>query len=277
MGKKDLQAWIGRQEVAVEAVTARHVSLMSSVLESQQGERLSQCGHWIIAVPLVPLTELGPDGHIKLGRFLPPVALPRRMWAGSRMTFHRPLSVDDVVSRTSIVRSVTEKTGSAGGLVFVEVEHSYSTQENVLLVSENQSIVYREGHAAPKQPETVESTAPGFEMQRTVAPDEVMLFRYSAMTFNSHRIHYDRSYAREVEGYPGLVVHGPLIATLLADLVARYHGPGPLESFSFRGQSPAFAGEVLHLAGRAQDRNVTLRAWGPDGRIVMKAEGRLWR
>lgn len=269
--------WLGREERAEEVVTPRHAALLSSVLERPSGRTLPQCGHWLIGVPVVPLSGLGTDGHIKLGGFLPPVPLPRRMWAGSRITFHLPLQVGDAISRHSTVRSLSEKSGSTGRLLFVEVEHEYRRADGALLLSEQQSIVYREAQGAAKAPERDEELLPRAGIKRTLTPDEVMLFRYSAVTFNSHRIHYDLPYARDVEGYAGLVVHGPLIATLLADLVARHKGEDALESYSFRGVSPSFAGEPLDLAGHLDGRTVTLTALGPGGRIVMKAEGLLRR
>jgi 3-methylfumaryl-CoA hydratase len=192
------------------------------------------------------------------------------MWAGSRLEFVQPLCVGDQVTRTSTVASVREKTGSSGDLVFVEVEHVWSVGHPA--VRERQTIVYR-GDGARR---TAPAAPPGpWPLRREVATDPVLLFRYSALTFNGHRIHYDAPYARDVEGYPGLVVHAPLMATLLLDLCARSIGSHRIATFSFRGESPAVVGERLALVGRPGDDEVTLAVLGEDGRLVQSAQATL--
>jgi 3-methylfumaryl-CoA hydratase len=165
-------------------------------------------------------SEIGPDGHPKRGGFLPPVPLPRRMWAGSRLTFVQPVRVGDALTRESRILDVSGKEGRTGHLVFVTVRHDYSLASG-LAITEEHDIVYRD-NPQPGQPAPKPTPAPtDSQFSREIVPDPVLLFRYSALTFNGHRIHYDRSYVTEVEGYPGLIVHGPLIATLLLDLLRR--------------------------------------------------------
>lgn len=196
------------------------------------------------------------------------------MWASSAVQFHAPISAGAAIERRSTVASVKEKTGSTGTLVFVEVDHA-THADAVLAVSERQSIVYRAA-AAPGPvsyaPAEVAVDTAGWDWHRDLLPSEPLLFRFSALTFNSHRIHYDRPYAVGEEGYRGLVVHGPLTATLLLDLAQRHLGANALKSFAFRGLSPAFAGERLHLLGKRDGAALTLLALGSDGREVMKAD-----
>jgi 3-methylfumaryl-CoA hydratase len=197
------------------------------------------------------------------------------MWASSKVAFTAPLKVGDTITRTSKVLSVTAKSGGSGDLVFVEVEHQTNNQDGVA-VREVQSIVYR-GAAPAGSAQVPPRTGPdlfdptGWDAHRTLMPTEPLLFRFSALTFNSHRIHYDLPYSLEQEFYPGLVVQGPLTASLLIDLCSRHLGDQPLSSFRFRGMAPAFCGEALHLVGRQEGQDVTLSALGADGRTVMSA------
>ncbi len=235
--------------------------------------------HWCLCLPDAATAKLGPDGHPLrddgVESFLPPVPLPRRMWASSKVEFLKPLQIGAVVTRTSRILSISEKSGNSGQLVFVDVAHETST-ENGLAVREVQSIVYREaaGLETPLSP-PVESAcsfdANGWDGQRVVVPNEPMLFRYSALTFNSHRIHYDLPYARDEERYRGLVVHGPLTASLLLDLARRALGDNALASFAFRGLSPAICGEALHLVMRGSGNDIEMGAYAGDGRQIMAA------
>jgi 3-methylfumaryl-CoA hydratase len=272
--------WIGRTEEATDTLSPRLVAGLRATLDLDDvDDRVApvpQTGHFLLAPPIAPMRDLGRDGHPALGGFLPPVPLPRRMWAASAMTFHRPLHTGDAVTRRSTIRAVEEKSGRTGALVFVTVDHVY-TVDGVLAVEDTHTIVYREDGAPPRAPEPVGADVLGWPMRREIVPTTTMLFRYSALTFNGHRIHYDDAYAREVEGYPGLVVHGPLVATLLADLVARAHGPEPLAGFEFRAQSPAIVGRPLTLHGTIEGGTAKLRAVGEDGRVIMAATGRLAR
>ena len=276
-GAEDYGAWIGRSMAAEDILTSARIAAFRATLdretcEAREGEAAPQGIHWTLAPPLSPMRDLGPDGHPARGGFMPPVPLPRRMWASSAVEFLRPLHAGERVARTSTVASVTSKQGSIGPLVFVEVEHVTSC-EGVAAIRERQTIVFRGEDAGPKASEAPQSRSfrpdESWTWRRELTPDPVLLFRYSALTFNGHRIHYDRPYATEVEGYPDLVVHGPLTATLLLDLCARQLGENRLASFSFRGRSPAFVGRTLHLVGRMDGQAVELAALGEDGRVVM--------
>jgi 3-methylfumaryl-CoA hydratase len=198
------------------------------------------------------------------------VPLAARMWASSKVAFHALLTADAVIERVSEIAAITEKDGSTGPLVFVEIDHATSA-DGVLAVTERQTIVYREPGTAAAPGATVAPDLSGWEAHRSIVPAEPLLFRYSALTFNSHRIHYDAPYARDAEGYPGLVVQGPLTATLLLDLAARHIGARHIRGFTFRGVAPAFAGQPLHLALRRDPDALSLAALGNDGRTVMTA------
>lgn len=272
------EAWIGRSEVREDVVDAGLVARFSATLDAAPAaDGLAPQGvHWCLCPPDAPTERLGPDGHPirNDAGLLPPIPLPRRMWASSQVEFLAPLRIGERVQRTSRIASVTEKSGGSGSLVFVEVEHV--TAGNDETVREVQTIVYREAAPAgapPSPPLRGDGTfaADGPAAHRVVRPEPPLLFRYSALTFNSHRIHYDLSYARGAEGYRGLVVHGPLMATLLLDLARRTLGEQPLAHFAFRGVSPAVAGEPLHLTLAVAGAALTLGAWAEDGTAVMSA------
>ncbi len=270
-----LSNWVGRTEQARDDLTATSVAGLLATLDRAgpdpaRGDPAPPGAHWMLGQPRVPVSQVGPDGHPARGGFLPPVPLPRRMWAGSKLEFVQPLCVGDQVTRTSTVALVRETTGSSGDLVFVEVDHVWSVGRPA--VRERQTIVYRGAGARRSVPQPPPGPWP---LHRTVATDPVLLFRYSALTFNGHRIHYDAPYARDVEGYAGLVVHAPLMATLLLDLCARSIGGHRIATFAFRGESPAIVGERLTLVGRPGDDTVTLAVLGEDGRLVQSAEATL--
>ena len=218
----DLSTWIGRSETQRDVLHATPVQALSATLDHPQtpsapGDPLPLLWHWLYFLPLHPQAEIGPDGHARRGGFLPPVALPRRMWAGGRLRFERSLRVGDTVQRVSTIQNVQTKHGRSGTLVFVTVKHEVIDAHGVALHEEH-DIVYRDNPVGSKVAGVAQpapAAAPTDEtFSRVITPDPVLLFRYSALTFNGHRIHYDRPYATEVEGYPGLIVHGPLIATL---------------------------------------------------------------
>lgn len=267
-----MKAWIGRETVQHDMLTPGLLERFRATIDSDEvGESAAQGIHWCLCLPDVDTAALDVDGHPQRGTFLPPVTLPRRMWASSAAAFHHPIGAGAAIERRSVIADVTEKDGASGRLIFVSVDHE-TRADDVLAVSEQQTIVYREATAAsPAPPGNGTPDLAAWQWHRVLTPSEPLLFRYSALTFNSHRIHYDRPYAIEAEGYRGLVVHGPLTATLLLDLASRELGSNALASFSFRGQSPAFAGEALHLVGRAEGKAITLAALGADGRIVMSA------
>jgi len=225
-----------------------------------------------------PQSDVGPDGHAKRGGFLPPVPLPRRMWAGSQMEFRRPLRIGDDIARTSRIVDVTEKSGSSGALVFVKVRHDVSVHgDPAPALTEYHDIVYREAPkpgAAPAAPRPAPSSA---AWQRTIVPDDVLLFRYSALTFNGHRIHYDRRYVTEVEGYPGLIVHGPLLATLLLDLVRRNAPQAWVTRFDFRAMRPVFDLHPFTVCGQPAADGASVALWIRDheGALAMDATATL--
>ena len=230
--------------------------------------------HWLYFLPLHRQSEIGPDGHVRRGGFLPPVPLPRRMWAGSQLVFHRPLRVGDAITRLSIIEDVTEKTGRSGRLVFVKVRHEIRTSERTEpALTEHHDIVYREapnpGDAAPRPQPAPAASA----WEKRWVPDEVLLFRYSALTFNGHRIHYDRRYVTEAEGYPGLVVHGPLIATLLLDLLRWQRPEATVARFEFRAVRPIFDIHPFFVCGEPAADGKSVRLWSRDheGALAMDA------
>lgn len=275
------RAWIGREERRQDRVDQGLVARWCATLDRGPcaDATVPQGLHWGLCLPDAPTAQLGPDGHplrdASPDSVLPPVPLPRRMWASSKVEFLRPLHVGQVVERVSRVLSVTEKQGGSGALVFVEVAHEIATY-GTLAVREVQSLVYREpspagSPPAPPPPGDALFDPTGWDVHRAITPREPLLFRFSALTFNSHRIHYDLSYATGEEGYRGLVVHGPLIATLLLQLAAQRLGDNRLKTFDFRGVSPAICGEMLHLVLRSNSGAVELSAYASDGREVMRA------
>lgn len=249
---EDYSAWVGRSEVLTDVIEpARSNALRAALGESAplpSGAPMPLLHHWLYFWNVQPPQSLGSDGHPAKGGFLPPVALPRRMWAGGRLRFFQPLLLGEQATKTSSILKVEAKSGKSGNLVFVTVRHELAGASGTA-IEEEQDIVYREPAApgAIRMP-PADTPAPSAAWRHEVSPDSVLLFRYSALTMNGHRIHYDRPYAMDEEGYPALVVHGPLQATLLADLAARNLGR-PLTTFDFRGQVPAFDGPALHVCG----------------------------
>ncbi|MBL8325863.1 MAG: MaoC family dehydratase N-terminal domain-containing protein [Rubrivivax sp.] len=278
---QDLPAWIGRSETRREHLGAMPVQALAATLDHAPmpmpaGTALPPLWHWLYFLPLYRQSEVGPDGHAQRGGFLPPVPLPRRMWAGSEFQFRSPLRVGDEVQRTSTILSVAPKEGRSGRLVFVKVRHElrrHGAAEPSIV--ELHDIVYREARR-PGDAEPLPQAAPvDAAWSREVVPDEVLLFRYSALTFNGHRIHYDRRYVTEVEGYPGLVVHGPLIATLLLDLARRELPAADLANFRFKAVRPVFDGRPLRLCGRRDGAEVRLWAADHEGWLAMEATATL--
>jgi len=272
--------WIGRTERRVDRVTAAPIAALSATLdrddpEPRAGTAVPPLWHWLYFTLVTPQHEIGPDGHAKRGEFLPPVPLPRRMWAGGRVAFEHPLAVGDEIERTSRIADVTVKQGRSGTLVFVEVQHEIANATGVA-IRESHDIVYRDA-ARPGDPGPSPVSAPdNATYARDIAPDAVLLFRYSALTFNGHRIHYDRRYVTEVEGYPGLVVHGPLIATLLLDNLRRYVLNANVRRFAFKAMRPRFDLNPFTVCGRA-DGAGTHALWARDheGMLAMQASAEL--
>jgi 3-methylfumaryl-CoA hydratase len=233
------------------------------------GASLPPLWHWIYFLSASRRRDLGRDGHPVLGGFLPPVALPRRMWAGGRLRFLGDLRLGDPARKISTIRDVQVKQGRSGTLCFVTVQHEILVAGRLRVVEE-QDIVYREEASAVQQRPSESAPTDG-EVTEEVRPDPTLLFRYSALTFNGHRIHYDREYAREIEGYGGLVVHGPLIATLLAHLAARAFSGHKLGTFEFRAVSPLFDTASFTINRRSNGDEVRLWAADPSGRLSMLA------
>ena len=268
-----LAQWVGREETVRDVVTAAPLAGLAATLDRDDptpavGDALPPLAHWLYFLPRHRQSELGPDGHARRGGFLPPVPLPRRMWAGGRLAFLHPLRVGDAIERRSRILDVKHRRGRSGDLVFVVVRHEVVVDGRVALTEEH-DIVYRDAmRAGAPSPEGAPAPAPA-QWQRELIPDDVLLFRYSALTFNGHRIHYDRRYATTVEGYPGLVVHGPLQATLLTDLVRRERPGATIARFDFRAVRPLFDTGPMRVCGRARtEREIDL--WVEDaGRLVV--------
>lgn len=277
--EQDLSAWIGRQEVVQDLISATPVKALNATLDHAAmdvsvGTTLPPLWHWMYFLPLHRQSEIGADGHAKRGGFLPPVPLPRRMWAGSQFEFRKPVRVGDSVERMSTIANVTEKEGRTGKLVFVKVRHEVrcNGQADPAIV-EFHDIVYREAKQATDLEPPPVAAPLGAAWQREIVPDDVLLFRYSALTFNGHRIHYDRKYVTEVEGYPGLIVHGPLIATLLMDQIRREMPNANVATFSFKAVRPTFDLNPFRVNGAPQGDGKTIKLWAQDheGYLTMDA------
>ena len=271
-----LEAWLDKTETLTDEITSFPLRALAATLDRDApGDAVPPLWHWLYFLPVAPLAQVGADGHPKRGGFLPPVALPRRMWAGGRLTFHAPLRAGETAERTSTIASIEDKTGRSGRLVFVTVQHRYECA-GTLCIEEEHDIVYRDtpqpGASAPK-PIVAPADDAGNTWSRTLVADPVMLFRYSALTFNGHRIHYDFPYVTQEEGYPGLVVHGPLIATLLLDLVHRERPDASVASFAFRAMRPTFGGNAFTLCGRPAEDGRSVELWAKDheGYLTMQA------
>ena len=269
-----LTQWVGKQETVVDVINPTPARLMQAVVgntvDVSLGADLPPLWHWLYFLSAQPQDQLGRDGHPKLGGFLPPVDLPRRMWAGGRFKFERPLKFGETGTKTSTITSVKLKEGRSGPLCFVTVAHEFHVDETFCF-SEEHDIVYRQDpspDAIAPAPITPPSDATS---KTTVTPDSVMLFRYSALTFNGHRIHYDRQYCREVEKYPDLVFHGPLTATLLIGLVLRNFSGQKVQNYSFRAIAPLFDTKPFKIKSKRVDDEITAWAETPEGGLAMQA------
>lgn len=278
-----LAAWVGRSETRRDTLTVTPALALAATLDRpadryEAGTTLPPLWHWLYFLPLHAQSEIGPDGHAQRGGFMPPVPLPRRMWAGSQFEFHQPLHLGDAVERTSTIASVKVKRGRTGPLVFVKVKHEVRRQGQMeVAITEFHDIVYREA----KRPDDVEpppiAASSEAAWQRRIVPDDVLLFRYSALTFNGHRIHYDRQYVTQVEGYPGLIVHGPLIATLLMDLLRRQQPSAEVARFEFKAVRPTFDLHPFQLQGQPSPDGRSVQLWAQDheGWLTMDATATL--
>ncbi|WP_369410161.1 FAS1-like dehydratase domain-containing protein [Erythrobacter crassostreae] len=275
-------AWIGREQQSSDVLDAARAARWLATFDLAMPEPaiMPQGIHFALCTPDAPTAALGEDGHPARDEsaesFLPPFSMPRRMWASSTIEFRAPIAVGAAISRTSRVASISEKEGGSGKLAFVNVEHE-TRANGTLSVLETQTLVYRDAASSDAPlapPELGEEVldASEWEAHRVLNPDPRLLFRYSSLTFNTHRIHYDAPYARDVERYRGLVVHGPLTASLLLQLAATMLGENALRAFEFRGVSPAIADEPLHLVMRGSEGSFELGAFAQDGRQITKAK-----
>ena len=276
-----LRTWVGRREEVDDLIAPSKVAALAATLDRDDapplaGDALPPPWHWTLCVPAARQSAIGPDGHPARGGFLPPVPLPRRMWAGGRLSFPQPLRVGETVQRRSQVMSVEHKSGRSGELVFVLVRHEFHGA-NGLAITEEHDIVYRDLPSAVSPAPTFTAAPAACTWQRTIVPDDVLLFRYSALTFNGHRIHYDRRYVTEVEGYPGLIVHGPLIATLLLDLLRRNLPQATIAAFEFKAVKPLFDIAPFSVHGQPEADGKTVRLWARDaeGWLAMQATATL--
>lgn len=273
--RADLSNWLGREELRADRIDERIAQALAATLDVdpdsvKAGSELPPLWHWVYFTPKTRRSEIGPDGHPKRGGFLPPVELPNRMWAGGRLSFRQPLHVGEAVTRVSRIVRCERKSGRSGELVFVTVEHTISGERGVAVVEEH-DIVYRQ--PAPKGgPLAGERIAAQAEFRRHIHPDPVLLFRYSALTFNGHRIHYDHPYATQEEAYPGLVFHGPLTATLLLDAFREAHPASRVRKFAFRALGPLFDTTDFEVCGRLAGPDCAELWTDCGGRLTMKAE-----
>ncbi len=285
---RPLTDWVGSRETREEVISEAPAQAAAATFDLDgtlmvPGNPLPPLWHWFYFLPKAPRSQIDHDGHPKRGGFFPPVTLPRRMFAGARTQVLRPLTIGEPAVREGEILDVKEKSGKAGQLVFVTARYRI-LQGGELRVEEEQDIVYKEPGppiSAPAPLPALPDVSPEAWVQ-DITPDTVLLFRFSALTFNAHRIHYDRPYARDEEGYPGLVVHGPLTAVLLAWLAQERSGR-PIVRFSFQGRAPLFDLHPFRLIGEIQSGTgggnggdtVDLKAQGPDGQVTMQATAEL--
>jgi 3-methylfumaryl-CoA hydratase len=283
MTANDWSAWIGLGHSSTDwiipsRVAAWHATLDHTDPPPRDGDAVPLGFHWTLAREVARESELGPDGHPRRGTFLPPISMPRRLWAGSRVVFHRSLRVGECVTRQSVITAIDHKQGKSSALVFVTVRHRFICDHDVA-IEEEQDLVYREA-AAPvaraAETSTDTSGADGAEWQRAIHPTETLLFRFSALTFNGHRIHYDRRYATGVEGYAGLVVHGPLIATLLLDLIQTHVPAERIERFQFKAMRPTFDTSDFNVYGAPATGDNHFALWSTDNQGARAVEAEAW-
>ncbi|MDJ0612482.1 MAG: MaoC family dehydratase N-terminal domain-containing protein [Rhizobiaceae bacterium] len=268
-----LEDWIGKTQSRTEIINHRQAELLAVTLDKpvpENGAPLPACWHWAWFNDALPGSELGRDGHPKRGGFLPPVPLPRRMWAGGEIDFINPLSVGNEIKKVSTIEKVKHRDGQSGKLCIVTIGHQFLDGDH-LCIDEKQNLVFR-GDPEPDAPAPAPVTPPkGAQIEDELHPDPVMMFRYSALTFNGHRIHYDVDYARDIEGYPDLVFHAPLTATALCDLAAKLMGDKPVRHFEYRATSPLFCNAPVQLKGKEEDNVAVAWAETPAGSQAMIA------
>jgi 3-methylfumaryl-CoA hydratase len=277
--KQDWSAWVGRTQTATDWITPSRVAAWHATLDhaaaTPDGDAAPLGFHWTLAPHVVRESELDSDGHAKRGEFLPPVPLPRRLWAGSRVRFERPLRVGQRVERASEIVAVEEKQGRESALVFVTVRHRFAA-DGAVAIEEEQDLVYRHAASSARPNSASSGASAPAGWRRTVRPTETLLFRYSALTFNTHRIHYDRRYATEIEGYGGLVVHGPLIATLLLDLLQLHVPAERIERFQFKAMRPTVDTSDFAVYGAPSSEAGRFALWSTDNDGARAVEADAW-
>jgi len=267
-----LRSWVGRREVRLDRVTEMPVKAMMATLDLDLPQTLSEFAlpplwHWLYFLSCTASSDLASDGHARKGGFLPPVPLSRRMWAGGRIEFIAPIRVGDSIKRVSSIADVQHKTGASGELVFVTLHHDIYADEQ-LLIHERQDLVYREAPRADAPPSRQIPAPLSAQWSQSIDPTPALLFRYSALTFNAHRIHYDRDYAIQVDGYSDLVVHGPLVATLLTKLIADKLPDTRIEDFEYRGVRPLMAGAVFDVEAKLAKKSGSAEAAIPNRQVI---------
>ncbi len=278
----DLQDWIGKQQKQSDSMSPEMMQQFNVVmdvdpLEHTAGDPIPPCAHFFYFTPRTLASEMGADGHAKLGGFLPPVDLPRRMWAGGVVRIKSALKTAQPATKTSVIKNIEYKSGRSGQLCFVTVNHQIESA-GVVCIDEDQHIVYREAHTGGPPTRTQPfSSSTDWTTQWT--PDEIELFRFSAITFNGHRIHYDLPYTRDVEGYSGLVVHGPLMLHKMLQAFRNNHPGRCITSLSYRAVGPVICGETVNIVGSTQSDGANPYSGvsntfivGPEGNLAMQAE-----
>ena len=274
----DYEKWIGKSESTTDELTLSPLNAMAATMDKnltnfQPGDKIPDLWHWLFFLEPAPQAKIAKDGHPKRGEFLPPIPLPRRMWAGSRFDFIRPLRAGERVERNSIIKNVEIKEGRSGVLAFVSVLHEISDDTGIAL-SEEHNIVYRDNPSSKPSSPFTKKAPNNSDYSRYITPDPVFLFRYSALTFNGHRIHYDREYVTKEEGYPGLIVHGPLLATLLIDSFAEQQPKFKITKFNFKAIHPVFDLHPFKVCGLNPNSENKASLWIEDhkGNLCMQSE-----
>ena len=273
---EEFEAWVGKQETAQDVVSPSAINRFCATLGAKQtGAAVPYGFHWCLCLPAAPQEELGADGHPAKGNFLPPIPAPRRMWASSAVKLLNPIVAGATIERHQTIAGVTQKKGKTGSLFFVDVEQT-TVCEGVEAISERQTLVYRDASTQMVPlPKKADVDLSSWQHTQSLVPNESLLLRYSALTFNAHRIHYDLPYARDVEGYPSLIVHGPLMATLLLQFADRLSTGKSISEFSFRGKKPAFCNLALTLAAKPSEQGLSLAVVDIAGDEVMSATAQL--
>ena len=271
---KKLLEWINKTTEAEDTIRLQPANFMEATLNRppklKEGDNLPPLWHWIYFLEAKPESDLGRDAHPKKGDFLPPIQLPRRMWAGGRFTFYNDLVIGEKAKKITTIRKIVEKEGSAGPLCFITLEHKIYSKDEISIIEE-QDLVYLQDQQGSKSLPLAQNDIERPDFSQEVHPSEILLFRYSALTFNGHRIHYDLDYARNVEGYNGLVFHGPLTATLLLDLALKEKNK-PIKKYSFRGTAPLSNLDCFWIEGKSEKDSTILWARRKDRVVAMKAK-----